>query len=99
MKELPDETPELAAAVPAHLLPGLRAFGLDHVRPGAFLMAVLVNDLQGAIARADPESLAAMRGITQYVYGVLPCHSWGSEAKVASWLARGHGQEASCSPT
>jgi hypothetical protein len=87
--ELPDETPELAAAVPTHLLPGLRAYGTSRVEPGRFLRAVLENDLQGAIARADPESLAAMRGICQYVFNALPGLCWGSKEKVAAWLAQG----------
>lgn len=53
---------------------------------GAFLQAVLENDLQGAIGRADPESLAGIKGIVAYVYNALPDKCWGSKENVAAWL-------------
>lgn len=87
-KDLPDETPELAAAVPPHLLEGLREYAINHRPTGDFLRTVLQNDLHGAIARADVEGLRHIRAILEYVMNALPAECWGNEAKVASWLDR-----------
>ena len=86
-KDLPDETPELAAAVPARLLEGLRAYAIEHRPVGGFLTAVLSNDMHRAVALADIESIREIRGIMLYVVNALPCDCWGNEAKVAAWLS------------
>lgn len=86
---LPDETPELAAAVPPRLLEALRAYAIERRATGQFLRAVLENDFQGAIGRADPESLSAIKGIAEYVFGALPSQCWGSREKINAWLSQG----------
>jgi hypothetical protein len=86
---IPDETPELAAGVPAKLLESLRAYVIERRVCGGFLMAVLRNDFHTAIGQADPESLASIREIAWYVANALPSDCWGSPEKVKAWLAKG----------
>lgn len=61
----------------------------DSGRPtGGFLRAVLSNDLQGALGKADSHSAAALAEIVQYCEDILPAESWGSPEKVTGWLHR-----------
>ena len=81
--------PESWDSVPAHLRPGLEA----HVRTGRpvgeFLTALLCNDLRDAVLRADEESLAALRGLLQFLSREMPGACWGSPERVTAWRARG----------
>lgn len=59
---------------------------VDHGRPlGHFLTAVLGNDLQMAVARADPTSLENLVKIVQHCYWNIPGNCWGSYEKVRDW--------------
>ncbi len=83
---LRDETDSLIAGIPVPILEGLREYGLQHVRAGGFLHAVLCNNLHEAICSADAGSLAAIRPIVLYVQNALPSICWGSQEKVEAWL-------------
>lgn len=54
--------------------------------PGDFLRAVLSNDMNEAIARADYENIHALPHIVAYVREHLPVIAWGSAAHVNRWL-------------
>ena len=54
--------------------------------PGDFLKAVLANDLQGALGRADPVNLVLLPAIGRYVRNHLPAICWGSAERVKDWL-------------
>lgn len=54
---------------------------------GDFLRAVLENDLNGAITRADDVNIHALPHIVAYVGEKLPAISWGSPDAVKRWLA------------
>lgn len=56
--------------------------------PGGFTRSVLLNDLSGAIGRADHASMAALPTIAAYVYNELPSPCWGSVEKMAAWAKR-----------
>jgi len=73
--------------LPEHLRPGLRAYLVDRQPVGAFLRAVLINDLQGAVSRADDESYPALREIVAFVHMHTPPSCHGSYQAYASWLA------------
>ena len=53
---------------------------------GSFLRAVLENDLMRAVGHADPESLAALKAICQFIYHELPGSCHGNPVKVQHWL-------------
>lgn len=55
---------------------------------GGFLTAVICNNLQDAVAKADPENLANLRAFTSYFYNEAPSPCWGSPEKMDAWRAR-----------
>ena len=54
--------------------------------PGGFLIAVLSNDLMGAVSRADSENIVALRDIVAFIYNRCPIDCWGSEERVWKYL-------------
>lgn len=54
--------------------------------PSGFLRAVLSNDLNEAITRADDVNIHALPHIVAYCREHLPALSWGSESHVNRWL-------------
>ena len=72
-----------------NLRPGLARHILIGQPTGGFLTALLSNDLDDAVFRADPTSLAALSELTRFVRHCTPplCH--GSRAAVKAWRADG----------
>jgi hypothetical protein len=56
----------------------------------SFIMAILMNDLSAAIARADEGNLRALPQIMRWLETHAPPPAWGSPAALGSWprLAR-----------
>jgi hypothetical protein len=57
-----------------------------------FCLAVLANDLEGALARADAANLRALPAIVHWLSHHAPRGSWGSMAALGDWprIARVH---------
>ena len=75
-----------ASGVPETLHDGLRNYLVHGYRPGSFLMAVLRNDLAGAVARADDESAAGLAATVRFLFNYAPAWCWGAEDRVLMWL-------------
>jgi hypothetical protein len=73
------------AYVPSHLHAGLKRWVDEGITPGNFLRCVLNNDLRGAVAHGDPESLSALADITKFLIWHCPVHCWGSRENVRNW--------------
>jgi hypothetical protein len=71
--------------IPARTLDALDAWGQEGCSGGGFLRAVLINDLFGAVDRADRDNSAVLVHICEYVYSQLPAGCWGSQEKYARW--------------
>ncbi len=56
---------------------------------GAFLRAVLVNDLHNAVVTADPANLAALPDWVRFLYNEAPSACYGSAEKLLAWHAKG----------
>lgn len=54
----------------------------DGIMPGGFLMAVLRNDLFGALRRADSYNRASIFQIVEYINNEIPSDCWGSADKM-----------------
>lgn len=83
---------EMAAGrqlVPFHLQEGLERYVLQGVPVGQFLTAVLDNDLREAVSRADPDSMAGLKTLMQFLYGFTPAGCWGSARNRKAWQAGG----------
>lgn len=72
--------------VPSHLQPPLRDYLLTGTVPvnHRFLMAVLSNDLAGAIETADAEKLLPLFQIVWFLRDYA-APAWGSPERVALW--------------
>jgi hypothetical protein len=57
--------------------------------PGSFGMAVLCNDLTGAVLRADHWNKQMLPGTVQWLVNNAPHGSWGSPEIVRDWLSKG----------
>jgi hypothetical protein len=74
--------------IPERMGPALDRWVQRGQLPGEFLQAVLRNDLQDAVSRADPENTRALPAYIGYLYNEAPAGCWGSPEKVAAWAAR-----------
>lgn len=73
--------------IPDRMMGGLKRYVENRIPPGDFLMAVLENNLKGAVGRADDENLANLPAFVVYCYNEIPSNCWGSRAKVEGWLS------------
>ena len=71
--------------IPPHTQAALRRYVEQGVTPGGFLIAVLTNDLMGAIAQADSDNIRVIRDICTFVYNNVPGDAWGNGDKVYAW--------------
>src|SRR6185436_10059012 len=56
--------------------------------PGHFLQAVLRNDLQEAVGRADEENLRNLPAFVGWLYNEAPGDCWGSDERVDGWAEK-----------
>lgn len=75
--------------IPDRILRAINAHVRCGQQTGHFVTAVLSNDLQAAIMRADEESMSALRQIAMYVYNRCPSGCWGSLSEVNAWRESG----------
>lgn len=73
-------------SIPEHTAAALRRYIYDRIPPGDFLLAVLSNDLLGAVSRADDLNRGKLVDIISYLYNEAPRFCWGSPQAVESWL-------------
>ena len=73
--------------LPSHLKYIVHGYVYDGLRPGHFLTCVIVNDLFGAVARADEESAKYLPQIVKYFYNKLPSKCYGDEKRMEEWLS------------
>jgi hypothetical protein len=74
--------------IPPHTRESLQSWARDGQVGGRFLMAVLRNDLAGAVAQADEETMGAIPAIVAYCYNELPSTCWGTPERVCRWRGR-----------
>lgn len=87
-KLIPDHNVELFSAIPDHTQGSLTRYIVNRIEPGGFLLAVLENDLHGAMARADQTNRRKIFEICQYLYNCAPSTCYGNAEKVKNWLSR-----------
>lgn len=73
--------------LPERFRPGIERYLKYGVVPGDFLTAVLCNDLFGAFAKADDQSLVELHGLVGWCYHELPHDAWGSRERVIAYRA------------
>jgi hypothetical protein len=70
-----------------HMMPAIRRYIDQHIRPGHFLTAVLSNDLIEAVGHADDVNLWLLPVFVTWLYNEAPSTCWGSPEHVNIWLA------------
>jgi len=72
--------------LPDRLRHGMQRY-VDHgIEPGSFLMAVLENDLIGAVNKADPDNFKDLKTIVNWFHWELPARCWGTKDVVENWI-------------
>jgi hypothetical protein len=74
--------------IPERMMGGIERWIQHGIPPGDFLMAVIENDLKGAVACADDENLPNLPAYVSYFYNKAPSPCWGSPEKAAAWIER-----------
>jgi len=77
------------APIPEHLKEGLLEYVVRGRPVGGFLEAVLSNDLEMSIARADMWSAESIPQIVKWLYNKAPMGCHGSSERFLSWLREG----------
>lgn len=73
--------------IPDHMMAALRRYIFEHRAVGHFLQAVICNDLQEAVSRADEENLRNLPAFVKFLYNEAPGTCWGSKEKMEAWLS------------
>lgn len=75
-----------ASNVPEHLHDGLLLY-LEHgIAPGSFLLAVLTNDLLGAVKHGDADCQAHLADLVRFLYQHAPMGAWVTRENVDAWM-------------
>ena len=77
------------SSLPDYMQNGMRLYVEHGVMPGDFLMAVLSNDLLGALRKADDLNQSILPVYGRFLYNEAPCGCYGSPAVVAAWSMTG----------
>ena len=75
--------------VPDSLMPGIKLWVEEGVKPGSFLQAVISNDLARAVQQADWESLPALKPLVDFIHNYLPASCHGPKA-LETWRGTRH---------
>lgn len=74
------------ADIPPHMQAALRRYVIEGIKPGDFLTAVICNNLQNAVNRADDDNLALLKTYVQWFYNEAPAACWGSPTNMDLWM-------------
>lgn len=79
--------------IPGRMMPAIRSYVHDRIRPGRFLTAVTCNNLIDAVGMADDENMDNLPAYVSYFYNEAPAPCWGSKEKMEEWLKGGPGAD------
>lgn len=72
--------------LPSDLENALIRWATKGIRPGAFLTAVLENNLHEAVSRMSPDyELKHLKAVCEFVSEQMPLACWGSKLIVKGW--------------
>jgi len=72
--------------IPEIMANALALYLFKGIHPGGFLLAVLSNDLVGAIQRADDINIKLLKEYATILYWDFPMVAWGSKEKMEKWM-------------
>ena len=75
--------------LPEHIRAGVKRYIEQRIKPGAFLQAVISNNLIQSLVSADDINIRKITDILNFFYSEAPYECHGSAAKMIKWLG-GH---------
>lgn len=72
--------------LPEHMRDGMKLYIEHRIPPGSFLMAVLENDMMGALSRADHINQNRLHDYAVWLSNCAPSECYGSPEIVKAWL-------------
>jgi hypothetical protein len=75
--------------LPEHMREVMQLWVERGIDPGDFLMAVLRNDLMGALGKADSTNIDRLKDYGMFLYNEVPSGCFGSLENVSAWMERG----------
>ena len=79
--------------IPDYMRPGFQRYVDDHILPGSFLTAVLMNNFMEACAQADVNNELCLRAYAKLLYNEVPSSCYGSPNEVMAWVAKGRRED------
>lgn len=73
--------------IPMYMREALERYLIDKKPPGDFLIAIITNDLRGAVNRADSTNAPLIPTYVRWLFNRAPGISHGSPQKMQDWLA------------
>lgn len=74
------------SGIPMHMIEELVQYILVGRPLGGFLYALLSNDLERAMRKADPINSGRLQNYLNFLDSYAPAACWGSQEKVSKWL-------------
>ena len=74
--------------IPDRMMGGLLRYIEHGISPGHFLTAILENNLQEAVSRADDENMANLPAYSAYLYNEAPAGCYGSPDICRAWMEK-----------
>lgn len=78
-------------AIPSHMMAAIRRYIEYGIKPGDFLTAIICNDFQDAVGRADDENIRNLPAYAAYLYSEAPTECHGSPEKMRAWISAKRG--------
>lgn len=78
--------------IPEYMHGGIVRYYENGIPPGGFLTAVINNDLQMAVGRADSTNKECLPAYIMWFYNEAPSGTWGYENAVRDYLQKFHDQ-------
>ena len=86
MKSVPEVYRFRGFYVPERMMKSIESY-IEEGRPvGDFLTAIICNDLQGAVSRADDENIGNLPAYAAYFYNEAPSKCHGSKENMKDWM-------------
>ena len=74
--------------IPKRMMPGIKRYVENGIKPGDFLTAVIQNNLLMAYRCADSENIKNIPAYIAYFYNKCPMGCWGSPEKMKNWIKK-----------
>ena len=74
------------AGIPDYMVDGIYNYVEHGIAPGDFLLAVLRNDLFGAVGSADRVNAKRLKEWAIFLNWCVPSKCWGSTESITNWI-------------